>query len=153
MSRLSAQSIRKLNVFRPFNERTTHNGMTYGLGPASYDVRIREGFILWPGRSVLASTIEHFTMPNHVAAAVRDKSTWIRRFVSVHNTDLDPGWNGHLTLEITNHSWWFRVIKPGDPIAAIIFEPLDEPTEIPYSAKDKYQDQPPRPVHAILKAA
>lgn len=146
---LSAQSIRRRGIFTPFAERTKHGGMTYGLGPAGYDVRIAEEVVLPPGGSALASTIECFYMPADVLGKVADKSTWARRFLAVQNTVIEPGWRGHLTLELSNHGDGVLVIAPGMPIAQIILHLLDEPTELPYAGK--YQDQRAGAVAAILE--
>jgi len=101
MTVLSAQSIRARGIFTPFHERIVSNGMTFGLSPAGYDVRIAETVTLgfhgkargmWRNTpSVLASTIEHFNMPDDCIAYVKDKSTWARRFVLVQNTVIEPG--------------------------------------------------------------
>lgn len=153
MTVLSAQTIRRLGIFTPFHERTTEHGMTYGLGPAGYDVRIAEDITL--ANAIygkysfrLASTIEHFTMPIDVIGYVKDKSTWARRGVLVQNTVIEPGWRGFLTLEISYEGPHTIRIPAGSPIAQIVFHRLDEPTEIPYEGK--YQDQPAGPVQAIL---
>jgi dCTP deaminase len=146
---LSAQSIRKRGIFTPFNERTKYAGMTFGLGPAGYDVRIAETVHLFAGAAVLASTLEHFDMPNDVMGKVADKSTWARKFLAVQNTIIEPGWRGHLTLELTNHGTELQIIPAGWPIAQIILQLLDEPTEHPYSGK--YQDQRAGAVEAILE--
>ena len=76
---LPAQVIRAIRPLDPFCERTAHNGMTFGLGPAGYDVRIAESITAAAGQFVLASTVEHFDMPNDVLGQVCDKSTWARR--------------------------------------------------------------------------
>ncbi|MEE9924006.1 MAG: deoxycytidine triphosphate deaminase [Brucella anthropi] len=150
MTILSAQSIRKRGIFTPFHERTVSNGMTFGLGPAGYDVRIAETVTLDPAqRAVLASTIEHFTMPNDCSAYVKDKSTWARQFVLVQNTVIEPGWRGHLTLEISYEGVEPITIRAGSPIAQIVFHMLDEPTEIIYNGK--YQDQAAGPQPARLE--
>ena len=146
---LSGQSIRKRGIFTPFHERTAAHGMTFGLGPAGYDVRIAEGMTLKPGASALASTIEHFNMPDDLLGRVADKSTWARRFLAVQNTIIEPGWRGYLTLELSNHGTEALRIERGMPIAQIILEVLDEPAERPYEGK--YQDQPARPVAAIAE--
>lgn len=148
MTVLSGQTIRKMGVFTPFFERTVHNGMTYGLGPAGYDVRIDQQVMLSKGsRAVLASTMEHFNMPSDCIAYVKDKSTWARRFVLVQNTVIEPGWRGFLTLEITYEGGGVEIIDRGSPIAQIVFHRLDEPCESPYSGK--YQDQDRGPQIAI----
>lgn len=159
MTVLSSQSIRKRGIFTPFNERTVHKGMTFGLGPAGYDVRIAETVELGTQRTsritynapkaALASTMEHFTMPDDCIAYVKDKSTWARRFVLVQNTIIEPGWRGFLTLEITYDGDDGIVIEAGSPIAQIVFHKLDEPTEAPYSGK--YQDQASGPQRAIME--
>lgn len=146
---LSAQSIRKRGIFTPFCERTHEYGMTYGLGPAGYDVRVAEPVVLPPHTAKLASTLEHFSMPNDLLGKVADKSSWARRFLAVQNTIIEPGWRGFLTLELSNHSDDHIVIPAGAPIAQIIFQLLDEPTEAPYSGK--YQDQRTGAVEAIYE--
>jgi len=151
MSVLSGQSIRKENIIRPFHERTVHNGMSFGLGPASYDVRVDQTFELQPKQKRLASTIEHFEMPDDVIGFPKNKSTWARRFVDTSfNTVLDPGWNGHLTVEIINHGDVAIRIRRGDPIAQIVFHWLDAYAELPYR-NQKYSNQPAAPVSAILQ--
>lgn len=146
---LSGQSIRRRGIFRPFAERTHSHGMTYGLGPAGYDVRIAETMTLAPGQAALASTVEHFDMPADLLGRVADKSTWARRFVAVQNTIIEPGWRGYLTLEISNHGAEPVELLSGMPIAQIIFDMLDEPTDAPYDGK--YQDQSAGAVAAILE--
>lgn len=136
---LPAQTIRKIKPILPFVERTVHNGMSYGLSHAGYDVRIAETNSLLPGQFFLASTIEEFFMPPDLVAFVHDKSTWARRGLSLFNTVIEPGWQGFLTLELVNHSNKELFFAEGDPIAQIIFMRLEEPTEKPYTGK--YQNQ------------
>lgn len=148
---LSAQTIRKRGIFTPFNERTVHHGLSYGLSSCGYDVRIAESITLGINSNnfFLASTIEHFNMPNDLVGRVCDKSTWARRGIAVQNTIIEPGWRGHLTLEISNNSKSIIFINAGMPIAQIMFELLDEPTEQPYQGK--YQDQIAEPIPAKLE--
>lgn len=148
---LSAQSIRKLGIISPFNERSVASGLSYGLSSCGYDVRIKEPVILRGARQFsLASTIEHFDMPLNVAGRVHDKSTWARRGLAVQTTLIEPGWRGYLTLELSNNDRDNILrIEAGDPIAQIVFELLDEPTEFGY--RGKYQDQPGYPVGPKLE--
>lgn len=147
---LSAQSIRRrcltAAMIEPFTERDTFAGMSYGLSVAGYDVRIAERTILEPGNFKLASTVERFLMPADVIGSVRDKSTWARRGLTVQNTVIEPGWRGYLTIELCNHGGDILILGKGFPVAQVIFELLDEPTQIPYSGK--YQDQQSGPVAA-----
>lgn len=157
MTILSAQSIERLCVqygmLSPFADRTRHEGVTFGLSAAGYDVRIefdREGTVeerlLSPGEFMLASTVERFRMPSDIVGIVHDKSTWARRGVAVQNTVIEPGWEGWLTLELTNHGPEPLLLKRGTGIAQILFHRLDEPTVRPYEGK--YQDQERGPVAA-----
>ena len=146
---LSAQSIRDRQPIEPFHERTVCNGMTFGLGPAGYDVRIAENVELIPGGYSLASTIERFIMPDDLISFVHDKSTWARRFVTVQNTVMEPGWRGFLTLEITNHSNESVTIKAGSPIAQIVFHMLDVATTQPYGGKYQDQEAGPQPARLV----
>ena len=148
MSVLSYQSIEKANILLPFCERTIHEttNLSYGCGAASYDVRLSEVTYLYNSLITLASTMEHFTMPDNVCGVVHDKSSLARAGVLVQNTFIDPGWRGYLTLEISYHqlSSSPRItekleLNAGTPIAQIVFHYLDEHTEQPYTGQ--YQDQ------------
>ena len=154
---LSGQSIRNADIMHPFNERTKYKGMTYGCGPAGYDVRVEFDEIgfhqytdLYPGGFLLASTVERFTMPNDVMGIVHDKSTWARFGLACQNTVIEPGWEGWLTLELTNHSDQLISIKKGMPIAQVVFHRVDHPVEKSYDGK--YHNQKRGPVKAILEA-
>lgn len=147
---LSAQSIRRRCIFEPFHERTKSHGMTFGLGPAGYDVRIADALTLHSGEGALASILEHIHMPNDLLGFVADKSSWARRFIMVQNTIIEPGWRGFLTLELTNHGRDVVGIPSGSPIAQIILQQLDEPTYQPYNGK--YQDQMLGQVEAIYES-
>lgn len=141
--KLSGQTIRiyarNNNIIAPFSERTRFMGMTYGLSPAGYDVRIAESVMLPPVGFSLASTMEQFNMPKNIIAEVKDKSTWARQGLAVQNTVIEPGWRGYLTLELTNHGPLPISISAGMPIAQILFEFTDMPVDHPYEGK--YQDQ------------
>ena len=151
---LPAQQIRAIEppVVLPFRERTFHpsSGMTFGLGPAGYDVRVEQSLLLKPGAFALASTVERFDMPRDVIAFVHDKSSWARKGLACQNTVIEPGWRGYLTVELTNHSHDPIYIASGSPIAQIIWHWLAEPTEAPY--RGRYQDQLAGPQPAIHAA-
>ena len=152
---LSGKTIQQLQIMEPFYGRTRHHGMTFGCGPAGYDVRVEfdeTGDIkkvqLNPGDFILASTIEKFNMPPSVLGIVHDKSTWARKGIAVQNTVIEPGWRGWLTLELTNHGPSPVTIDRCMPIAQIIFHQIDEPAKI---YEGKYQDQKRGPVQAIFE--
>jgi dCTP deaminase len=147
MTVLSGQTIRRLGIVTPFVERTSEGGVTHGVGPAGYDLRVNLGdefddgdeCVIGPGRFQLAATLEHFTMPDDVLGVIHDKSSWARRGLCVQNTVIEPGWRGYLTLELTNHGLEHLVLTQGGAIAQVIFHRLDETAEHPYDGK--YQDQ------------
>jgi len=147
---LPAQEIRRralaAKLISPFSERTTTDGLSYGLSPAGYDIRAAEELRVFDGELRLTYSLEHFNMSLDLLAYVKDKSSWARRGLFVQNTVIEPGWRGYLTLELTFHGDGFILIHKGAPIAQIIFHLLSSPTEQPYSGK--YQDQPARPVGA-----
>lgn len=151
---LSAQSIRTRcyspnELIRPFSERATANGMSYGLSSCGYDIRIKDSAMVFPSQMSLASSVEYFDLPNDLLMRIVDKSTWARLGIAVQNTVAEPGWRGYLTLEITNHTREHKYIPAGSPIAQVLFELLDQPTIQPYEGK--YQNQPDRVVEAILE--
>lgn len=147
--KLPPQHIRAENIMHPCHEETvSETGLTYGLSHAGYDIRLDQDVLLWPLQCKLASSMEYFVMPNDVCADVKDKSTWARRFVTVQNTFIEPGWRGYLTLELINHTFRFVRLRKGDPVALIVFDRLEAPTENPY--KGKYQDQERGPQEARL---
>ncbi|CAA2141505.1 dCTP deaminase [Hyphomicrobium sp. ghe19] len=149
MTILSGPSIRERNIFKPFSERQKFNGMSYGLSYAGYDIRLDQEVNIQPGGFCLASTYEHFTMPNDVLGIVHDKSTLARLGIALQNTVIEPGWKGYLTVEITNHSDKPIWLPPLSPIAQIIFHLLDKPIEQAYNGK--YQDQKRGVQEAIIE--
>lgn len=148
MTVLSYQTLKRAKPIKDMQERTTHSGMTYGLGPCGYDIRIAQDITIHPDGIVeLASAMEEFDMPNNLMGVVHDKSSWARKGLAVQNTVIEPGWRGFLTLELTNHSTVAISVRAGDPIAQVIFHMLDWHTQQPYNGK--YQDQSAGPQPAI----
>lgn len=138
----------------PFVQRTVHPyGMSYGLSSCGYDVRAKVlgvSEFIKPGGFLLISTIERFNLPDDVAGFVMDKSTWARQGIALQNTILEPGWCGHITLEVSNHGDKNVVLDTGVPICQVIFQRLDQETSQPY--RGKYQDQSSLPVGARFEA-
>lgn len=132
-------------LITPFSERAKANGRSFGLSSCGYDVRLAQNIWLWPFWGRLGSIREYLALPPDLAARVLDKSTNARCFVFVQNTIIEPGWRGYLTVELTRILPWPVRLRAGTPIAQIVFETLDEPTEQPYGADGKYQDQAPGP--------
>lgn len=100
------------------------------------------------GRSCLASSLERFTMPTHLVADMRSKSTHARQFICAWpGTTAEPGWGGNLTIEVTFLGSERIEIPAGTAIAQVLFHELAEPADY---ADGKYQEQPARPVEAIM---
>lgn len=140
----SAQTLRLLRPVTPFEEKGTVGGMSYGLSSAGYDIRIAANKVIRKGSFALASTLERFKMPNNLVGIVHDKSTWARLGLAVQNTVIEPGWEGYLTLELTNHGRVSLSIYEGMPIAQVVFHFLDQPTENPYTGKYQHQEAGPQ---------
>lgn len=112
---------------------------SYGLSECGYDIRLLDDIWLYPGkRFVLAPAMEYFHMPTKLMGRVLNKSTWARMGVDVsRSTNIEPGWRGYLTLEITYSKWKPLKLYAGCGIAQVIFEEIL--TNISYEGK--YQDQ------------
>lgn len=139
------------DILEPFRDPYTYKGMSGGVSNAGYDIAVEfdaRGFqrsiTLASGVFVLASSIECFNMPINLVGIVHDKSSWARRGLTVQNTVIEPGWRGHLTLELHNHSRQALTIHEGQPIAQVLFHEIR--SAAPYDGK--YQDQERGPVAA-----
>jgi len=150
MTVLSAQTIRRLGILTPLREEHRGpSGNSAGLSCCGYDLISDAIYCVRPRQFVLAASVELFNIPTFVVGVVHDKSSLARRGLAVQNTVLEPGWRGHVTLELTNHGTKNILICAGDPIAQVLFHRLDEPTEQPY--RGRYQDQEAGPQEARLE--
>lgn len=105
-----------------------------------------EPFVLHPGEFVLASTYEVVTLADDVAARLEGKSSLGRLGLLTHSTAgfIDPGFTGHVTLELSNVSTLPIKLWPGMKIGQLCFFTLTSPAEEPYGAGTKgsrYQGQ------------
>jgi dCTP deaminase len=105
-----------------------------------------EAFILHPGEFVLGSTLERVMLPDDVVGRLDGKSSLGRLGLLIHSTAgfIDPGWDGHVTLELSNVANLPITIYPGMKIGQLSFVQLSEPAETPYGAGvlgSKYQGQ------------
>ncbi len=105
-----------------------------------------EPFILHPGEFVLGSTYEVVTLPDDVAARLEGKSSLGRLGLLTHSTAgfIDPGFSGHVTLELSNVATLPIKLWPGMKIGQLCFFRLSSPSEHPYGSKkygSRYQGQ------------
>lgn len=101
-------------------------------------------FMLHPGEFVLGSTLERVSVPNDLVARLEGKSSLGRLGLLIHSTAgyVDPGWDGYLTLELSNVANLPITIYPGMRIGQISFFKLTTPADVPYGqAGNKYQGQ------------
>lgn len=105
-----------------------------------------EPFILHPGEFVLGATYERVTLPNDIAARLEGKSSLGRLGLLTHSTAgfIDPGFTGHVTLELANVANLPIRLWPGMKIGQLCFFQLTSETENPYgsaTAGSHYQGQ------------
>ncbi|MFQ4148677.1 dCTP deaminase [Arthrobacter sp. LAPM80] len=105
-----------------------------------------EPFILHPGEFVLASTYETVTLPDNIAARLEGKSSLGRLGIVTHSTAgfIDPGFSGHITLELSNVATLPIKLWPGMKIGQLCFFQLSSPAENPYGTGpylNRYQNQ------------
>ena len=105
-----------------------------------------EPFVLHPGEFVLASTHEIVTLPDDVAARLEGKSSLGRLGLLTHSTAgfIDPGFTGHVTLELSNVATLPIKLWPGMKIGQLCFFQLSSPAEHPYGSGtngSRYQGQ------------
>jgi dCTP deaminase len=110
------------------------------------EVSDEEPFILHPGEFVLGQTLERLRLPDDLVARLEGKSSLGRLGLLIHSTAgfVDPGFEGNLTLELSNVANLPITIYHGMPIGQISFMRMDAPVERAYGSGDagsKYQGQ------------
>ncbi|MFN6122587.1 MAG: dCTP deaminase [Actinomycetes bacterium] len=111
-------------------------------------VSIRDGdcFMLHPGEFVLGSTAERIAVPDDLVARIEGKSSLGRLGLIIHSTAgfIDAGFDGHVTLELTNIATLPITLYPGMKIGQVSFMQMSTPAERPYgkgARGSKYQGQ------------
>jgi dCTP deaminase len=107
---------------------------------------VDEPFVLHPGEFVLGSTFERVTLGSAVAARLEGKSSLGRLGLLTHSTAgfIDPGFSGHVTLELSNMATLPVKLWPGMKIGQLCFFQLSSPAEHPYGSSQygsRYQGQ------------
>ena len=159
-------------MIAPFEEKQIREGkISYGLSSFGYDARVSNEFkiftnvnseivdpknfkpsnfvtknvsecIIPPNSFVLASTVEYFKIPKDVLVICLGKSTYARCGIIVNVTPLEPSWEGHVTLEISNTTPLPAKIYANEGVAQFVFLKGNERPEISYSErKGKYMGQ------------
>jgi dCTP deaminase len=155
----SSVDVRLDRLFRTFeNHKYAHidpaenqPDLTREVGVAS-----NEAFILHPGEFVLGSTYEVITLPDDIAGRLEGKSSLGRLGLLTHSTAgfIDPGFSGHVTLELSNVATLPIKLWPGMKIGQLALFRLSSPAEHPYGSAvygSRYQGQRgPTPSKAYL---
>ena len=155
----SSVDVRLDGLFRVFdNSRYTHIDPKLQQDELTTLVEPAEGepFVLHPGEFVLGSTLELTTLPNDLAGRLEGKSSLGRLGLLTHSTAgfIDPGFSGHITLELSNVANLPITLWPGMKIGQLCLFRLSSPAINPYGSStlgSKYQGQRgPTPSKAYL---
>ena len=159
-------------MIEPFVEAQRREGcISYGLSSYGYDARVSNHFkiftnvdsatvdpkdfasnsfvdrttdvcIIPPNSFALAHTVEYFRVPRDVMVICLGKSTYARCGIIVNVTPLEPGWEGHVTLEFSNTTPLPAKVYANEGISQVLFFQSDEVCETSYADKQgKYQKQ------------
>lgn len=155
----SSVDVRMDRFFRVFNNsKYTHIDPKLQQDELTSLVEVEEGesFVLHPGEFVLASTLEKFTLPPDLAGRLEGKSSLGRLGLLTHSTAgfIDPGFNGYITLELSNVANLPIMLWPGMKVGQLAIFNMTSPAEVPYGSGklgSKYQGQRgPTPSRAYL---
>ncbi|MCH7654072.1 MAG: dCTP deaminase [Chloroflexi bacterium] len=137
---------RQILVFR--NSRRPYIDVREDMSDLTEMVTIDDdrAFMLHPGEFVLGSTLEHIELPDDIVARLEGKSSLGRVGLLIHSTAgyVDPGWKGHLTLELSNVANLPITLYQGMKIGQISYAQLSTAADRPYGSPglgSKYQGQ------------
>ena len=162
----------KYRMIEPFEPSQVRKGkISYGVSSYGYDFRVGNKFMIFtnvnntivdpknfssknvvevegeyaiipPNSFALAHSVEYFRIPRDVIGICVGKSTYARCGIIVNITPIEPEWEGHITVEISNTTPLPAKIYANEGIAQLIFLGAEEPCQISYrDKKGKYQKQ------------
>jgi dCTP deaminase len=145
----SSIDVRLANLFRVFRNHTAGViDVKLDLTSTTELIEIADDgvFMLHPGEFVLGSTLEQLALPDDVVARIEGKSSLGRLGLLIHSTAgfIDPGFVGHITLELANVASLPITLYPGMKIGQISFMQMTTPADHPYgkgATGSKYQGQ------------
>ena len=163
---------KEFSMISPFEEKQIRgNKISFGVSSFGYDARVSNEFkvftnlnteivdpknfkktnfitksgaecIIPPNSFALASTVEYFKIPNDVIVICLGKSTYARCGIIVNVTPLEPGWEGHVTLEFSNTTPLPAKIYANEGASQFIFLKGNESPETTYADRNgKYMKQ------------
>ena len=164
--------VKQYQMLDPFEEHLKRNGViSYGLSSMGYDIRVTDEFKIFtnlkqavvdpkefnpdsfidvkgpvcvvpPNSFALARSVEYFRMPRSVLGICLGKSSYARCGIVVNITPLEPGWEGYLTIEISNTTPLPARVYSFEGIAQVLFFEAGSLPEVSYAdRKGKYQGQ------------
>jgi len=162
------EMVRTSSMIEPFVEELVSSGViSYGLSSYGYDFRLSDEFlvplrgkkpfdpksettafrfkrakrmIIGPGWYVLGKSLEYFRIPKNVIGICVGKSTYARSGIMVNITPLEPGWEGYITVAISNLSQRKVILHAGEGIAQVLFFEGEEPFVSYADRKGKYHE-------------
>jgi len=166
------QQALKHKMIEPFEEKQKRDGViSYGLSSYGYDARVADEYkiftnidnaivdpknfsessfvdrqtdicVIPPHSFVLARTVEYFRIPRDILVICLGKSTYARCGLIVNVTPLEPEWEGHVTLEISNTTPLPARVFSNEGLCQFLFLKGDSPCEVSYADKGgKYMGQ------------
>jgi len=166
------QMVKDHSMIMPFEDKQiSKDKISFGVSSYGYDARVSDEFkvftnvnseivdpknfkqtnfitkkslecIIPPNSFVLASTVEYFKIPKDIMVICLGKSTYARCGIIVNVTPLEPGWEGHVTLEFSNTTPLPAKIYANEGVAQFIFLKGSEVPEVTYAdRKGKYMGQ------------
>ena len=128
--------------FKVFTNVNTEIVDPKNFKPTNFVTRKGPECIIPPNSFALASTVEKFKIPEDVLVICLGKSTYARCGIIVNVTPLEPGWTGHVTLELSNSTPLPAKIYANEGCCQFIFLKGNERPEVTYAdRKGKYMDQ------------
>jgi dCTP deaminase len=166
------QTALERGMIEPFTEKQISKGkISYGLSSFGYDIRVGREFkiftnvnssvvdpknfdptsfvdysgdtcVIPPNSFALAVSVEYMRIPRNVLCVCVGKSTYARCGIITNVTPLEPGWEGYITLEISNTTTLPARIYANEGLVQVLFFESDEPCETSYADRSgKYQGQ------------
>ena len=166
------KAAKQKGMIKPFVDKQVRKGkISFGLSSYGYDARVSNEFkiftnvnsgivdpkifkkdsfvtkigkecIIPPNSFALARTMEYFKIPDDILVICLGKSTYARCGIIVNVTPLEPGWEGHVTLEFSNTTNLPAKIYANEGVAQMLFLESDEECSTSYADREgKYQGQ------------
>lgn len=147
----------------------TRQGISHGVSSFGYDMRVADewtwykhsgtpldpkhvaeaqvhratasSITMMPGEFVLCRSVEYFRIPDDIMVVVLGKSTYARCGIIVNVTPLEPGWEGHVTIELSNTNTVPVIVYANEGIAQCLFYQGERPVTTYADRAGKYQGQ------------